>query len=94
MFAVAFGSFATWTMAIMSDRQSRTENVPAIVGFGKTAELVRIQLNEQAKRMRKLCDYLKREIERRIPFVILDAIPRSASPRSVISASDSSKAKL
>jgi len=44
------------------DRRAGTENVPAIVGFGKAAEMARAQLDERMARMRDLRDYLERQV--------------------------------
>ena len=44
------------------DRRGGTENVPAIVGFGRAAELARAEFDERASRMRELRDYLERQI--------------------------------
>jgi len=54
------------------DRRSGTENVPAIVGFGRAAELTRAQLDQRIPHMRALRDRLERGIEERIPFVHLN----------------------
>ncbi len=48
------------------DRRAGTENVPAIVGFGRAAELARTHLDERMARMRELRDYLEREVMARI----------------------------
>lgn len=44
------------------DRRAGTENVPAIVGFGKAAEMARAQLDARMTRMRVLRDYLERQV--------------------------------
>ena len=48
------------------DRRAGTENVPAIAGFGRAAELARINLDERMSRMRELRDYLEQQIVSRI----------------------------
>lgn len=48
------------------DRRAGTENVPAIAGFGRAAELARINLDERMSRMRELRDYLEQQIAARI----------------------------
>jgi cysteine desulfurase len=48
------------------DRRAGTENVPAIVGFGRASALARIQLEERQSRMSELRDYLEDQIRSRI----------------------------
>ena len=48
------------------DRRAGTENVPAIAGFGRAAELARTNLDERMSRMRGLRDYFERQIASRI----------------------------
>ena len=51
------------------DRRAGTENVPAIVGMGRAAQLAHKQLDERTRRMRKLRDSLEQEIISRFPGV-------------------------
>jgi cysteine desulfurase len=51
------------------DRRAGTENVPAIVGLGRAAELARVQLQERAARMRELRDHLEQQLCARIQDV-------------------------
>lgn len=51
------------------DRRAGTENVPAIAGFGRAAELARADLDRRASHMRTLRDHLEREILTRIADV-------------------------
>ncbi len=51
------------------DRRGGTENVPAIVGLGRAAELARLEFDERTSRMRELRDYLERQIATRIQDV-------------------------
>jgi len=44
------------------DRRAGTENVPAIVGFGKAAEMAAAELDARIARMRELRDYLERQV--------------------------------
>jgi cysteine desulfurase len=44
------------------DRRAGTENVPAIVGFGKAAEMAGAQLDARIARMRETRDYLERQV--------------------------------
>jgi cysteine desulfurase len=48
------------------DRRAGTENVPAIVGLGRAAELARNQLDERAARMRELRDHLEQQLRERV----------------------------
>lgn len=61
-----------------------SENVPAMVGFGKAAELAREGLDENMTRMRELQDALMKGIEESIPDVMLNG-PRGGrrSPYNV-----------
>ncbi|HST22258.1 MAG TPA: cysteine desulfurase NifS [Blastocatellia bacterium] len=51
------------------DRRAGTENVPAIAGFGRAAELARINLDERMSRMRELRDYFEQQVALRIESV-------------------------
>src|SRR6185295_16914359 len=44
------------------DRRAGTENVPAIVGFGRAAEMATAELETRIARMRELRDYLERQV--------------------------------
>jgi cysteine desulfurase len=61
-----------------------TENVPAIVGFGKAAELAFGDFEKYVEHMRKLRDRLMVGIEERVPHVVLNG-PRGEkrSPANV-----------
>ena len=48
------------------------ENVPAIVGFGRAAELARLGMTENLKKVRRLQDLLMAGIEENIPDVMLN----------------------
>jgi len=49
------------------DRRAGTENVPAIAGFGKAAELARARLAEQGARISALRDRLEQGLLQRVP---------------------------
>ncbi len=53
-------------------RRAGTENLPGIVGFGKAAEIARLNLDEHISGMKELRDYLVKEITERIPHVMLN----------------------
>ncbi|MCQ2550920.1 MAG: cysteine desulfurase NifS [Clostridia bacterium] len=48
-------------------KRAGTENLPAIVGFGKAAELAKENFDEHVKHLSELRDYMVSEILRRIP---------------------------
>jgi cysteine desulfurase len=54
------------------DRRAGTENVPAIVGMGRAAELARLHFQERTRRMRELRDYLERQLTARIGQIIIN----------------------
>jgi len=54
------------------DRRPGTENVPAIVGLGRAAELALSQLDATSASMKSLRDYLEAEVARRIPRVTIN----------------------
>lgn len=52
------------------NRRSGTENVAAIVGFGKAAELSRLNLKSNVKKLKKLQNYFEKQLQQ-IPGVII-----------------------
>ncbi len=64
-------------------RRAGTENVPGIVGFGKAAELVRQEIDEEAKRLTKLRDQLIQGILDRIDHTRLNGHPVKRLPGNV-----------
>jgi len=46
-----------------------TENVPAIVGFGKACELARVRLEEDSRRVQELRDRFEANVKARVPSV-------------------------
>lgn len=56
-------------------RRAGTENVPAIAGFGKAAELARLELQQRIDWLAQLGDYLWEKIEA-LPYSILRNSPR------------------
>ena len=61
-------------------RRAGTENVPAIVGLGKAAELARTHMTERMKRLSGLRDRLLRELPERIEHVVVTGHPRNRLP--------------
>ena len=62
------------------DRRAGTENVPAIVGLGRAAEVARIQLQERAARMRELRDHLEQQLLARVLHSRINGDPISRVP--------------
>jgi len=63
--------------------RSGTENVANIVGFGKACEISRINFSENISRMKKLRDYLSRQIIQEIPQVTLNGHPETRLPNNI-----------
>lgn len=60
--------------------RSGTENVAGIVGFGKAAELARVELDQRRHYMQRLRDYLEQQLGRLPEVVVLGgAAPRLAN---------------
>jgi len=66
-----------------SQRRAGTENIPGIVGFGKAAELIGNEVEQQHKKLSKLRDKLVHGIMDRIPFVRLNGHPTGRLPHNV-----------
>ncbi|MFU8795999.1 MAG: cysteine desulfurase NifS [Dehalococcoidia bacterium] len=64
-------------------RRAGTENVPAIVGFGKAVELAGAELDEEAKRVSNLRDRLIKGLEERIDHIRLNGHPTKRLPNNV-----------
>lgn len=54
------------------DRRPGTENVPGIVGLGKAAELARLKLPEEMKRLAALRDRLESALLERVPEALVN----------------------
>ena len=61
-------------------RRAGTENVPAIVGLGKAAELARNHLAARTEHLTKLRDRLLTELPARIDHVVVTGHPRQRLP--------------
>jgi len=66
-----------------NNRRAGTENVPAIVGFGKAAELAEMEMEDQYERLIYLRDKLISGILRRIPFTHLNGHPSNRLPHNI-----------
>jgi len=65
------------------DRRAGTENVPGIIGFGKAAELARVELNSESARLSILRDRLIHGILECIENVQLNGHPSQRLPNNV-----------
>lgn len=61
-------------------RRAGTENVPAIVGFGKAAEIACARLGERSTRMCELRDHLEDTVRLRLSDVTLNGDPGNRLP--------------
>jgi len=66
-----------------SGLRSGTENVPAIVGFTKALSLAQKEKEKENERLRKLCNYFIKQINRRIPLTFLNGHPTERAPNNV-----------
>ena len=64
-------------------RRASTENVPAIVGFGKAVEIAKNSMNEEAKKLTILRDKLMKGILEKIEHVRLNGHPTKRLPNNV-----------
>jgi cysteine desulfurase len=61
-------------------RRAGTENVPAIVGLGKAAEMARAQIPDRIKHLVPLRDRLLKELPASIPDVVVTGHPENRLP--------------
>jgi cysteine desulfurase len=61
-------------------RRPGTENVPAIVGMGKAAEIARIEMTERAAKFTALRDRLIQGVLGKVPYTILTGHPTQRLP--------------
>lgn len=64
-------------------RRASTENVPAIVGFGKAVEIAKGMMDEEAEKLTSLRDKLIKGIFERIEHVRLNGPPTKRLPNNV-----------
>lgn len=61
-------------------RRAGTENVAAIAGLGRAADLARTEMDDRSRRMRELRDYLIDSLPRRVEHVVLTGHPTERLP--------------
>jgi cysteine desulfurase len=61
-------------------RRAGTENVPAIAGLGKAAELAKTHITDRMKRLTPLRDHLLKELPKRIERVVVTGHPQHRLP--------------
>ena len=61
-------------------KRAGTENVPGIVGFGKAAELARVNFDQHVKHLTELRDYLAKRITEEIPDVFINGTMEERHP--------------
>jgi cysteine desulfurase len=61
-------------------RRAGSENVPAVVGMGKAAELARLEIEQRTQHLKPLRDRLLKEIPARIPYAFVTGHPASRLP--------------
>ena len=67
-----------------NSRRSGTENLPAIVGFGKACEIVKGEITKNAKTVQKLRDKLIDELPKGIEHIYLNGTRENRLPGNVI----------
>ncbi len=64
-------------------RRGGTENVPAIVGFGKAVQMAMEEMESEYRRLSGLRDYLIEQVIEKIPYVKLNGHPTDRLPNNV-----------
>lgn len=64
-------------------RRAGTENVPAIVGFGKACEIAAADMAQNLEKIKRLRDRLISELPRRIDYIYLNGHPTKRLPNNV-----------
>lgn len=65
------------------NKRAGTENVPAIVGFGKAIELAVLEMDKESSRQKELRDYIIKEITNKIPHCRLNGHSEKRLPNNV-----------
>lgn len=66
-----------------SGRRAGTENIPAIVGFGKACEIAKQEMDTNVKNMQILQKRLIEELPRKIEYIYLNGHPENRLPNNV-----------
>jgi cysteine desulfurase len=66
-----------------NNKRAGTENIPAIVGFGKACFFAKEEIEINSMRMSKLRDILINELPKRIPYIYLNGSPKKRLPGNV-----------
>jgi len=64
-------------------RRAGTENIPAIVGFGKACEIAKNTMDENYKKLITLRDRLISELPKRMEYIYLNGHPEKRLPNNV-----------
>ncbi|MDR3124276.1 MAG: cysteine desulfurase [Endomicrobium sp.] len=66
-----------------NSKRSGTENIPAIVGFGKACQIAKIELVANAQKIKDLRDILIKELPKRIEYIYLNGAIENRLPGNV-----------
>jgi cysteine desulfurase len=66
-----------------NSKRSGTENVPAIVGFGKACQIAKTELASNAQKIKELRDILIKELPKRIEYIYLNGATENRLPGNV-----------
>lgn len=64
-------------------KRAGTENVPAIVGFGKAVERAMLMMEEKTQKEFKLRDYLMKHLEEEVPYAFVNGHRKNRLPNNV-----------
>lgn len=64
-------------------KRAGTENVPAIVGFGKAVERAMLMMEEKTQKELKLRDYLMKRLEEEVPYAFVNGHRQNRLPNNV-----------
>lgn len=62
--------------------RSGSENIPGIVGFGKAAEIMKVEINEEAKKLQNFRDKLIKGVLENVPKSFLNGHPQKRLPHN------------